>query len=502
MSSRDDEPASGADGLGEVAASGVVWTTVQTWASRLTGMATVIILTRLLSPDDFGIVAIAMALPPLLQPLADMGMSTYLLRAERPTEQTFSTCFWYSAIAGVVVTGLLLAAAPIVGIALNVPEVVPIGLAVAPVAFLIILGAVPMAVLRRNLRFRALAAQTVAASFVGQVVAVVLAFTGFGAWALVWQALVFQAITVVFAWSSSRFRPTFAFSRVEFIHMAKFGIKVIGNHILNPAAIWVVNALVVWFLGTATLGFLNIAQRLIVLAQELTTNALGPVTTVLFSRLRDAASDRLRAGYLRAASVSYVLVAPIMAFIAVGAPEIIPIVFGNQWGESIVPAQWLAVAGILTASAIIDSALFLTLGRPGAWLVYSVSIDACVLLVALLALPHGLGPYVVGYVGASLLATIVRCVLVGRFLSRPWWHVCAPLGRVAVPVGGAAAAASLVILLVDAPQPIVKLLMIGAVLVAVYAGLIYLLARELWVELTRLGGTILDSLRRRKRGQV
>ncbi|MDN3310110.1 lipopolysaccharide biosynthesis protein [Microbacterium oryzae] len=490
------EKAAAQPALAKVAAAGIAWTTAQTWVSRLGGMATVVILARLLSPEDFGVVAIAMALPPILQLIADMGLSTYILQAERPTRRTYSTFFWYSATAGVVLSGLLLAAAPVVGAVLDTPEVVPISAALAPVALFVVLGSVPVTMLRREMRFRVIALQTVVASIASQIVAVTLALTGFGAWALVWQTLTFQFIVLVLAWFSSRFRPRFAFSVAEFVEMTRFGVKVVGTQVLGAAAIWAVNAIIVGALGTATLGYLNIAQRLITLAQELTTNALGMVSTVLFARIRND-RVRLRGAFLRSLSISYAVAIPPMVLVAVGAPQIIPIVFGEQWGDSVVPAQLLAVAAVFASLAGVDYSLFIALGKPGTWFVYFVAIDLIVVGVTALVVSQGLVAYAVGYAAAAVLATAVRWVMLGRQLSSPWWRIAEPFARTALPSACAAAVGVGVGALTAEWPALLALIAMGSAMLVVYLPLIRLTSPEAWSELSRLLGGAVRRLRPR-----
>ncbi len=131
-----------------------------------------------LSPADFGVVAAALSLLTFVYLLADMGFGTYLVQVEKPTPRAFSTAFWYSNAAGIVLTVGLLLLAPLFAVALGIPEVEPVIQGIAPAALLVTLGSVPTAVLRRELKFRLLAIQSVVAGFIGQIVAVVMASRG------------------------------------------------------------------------------------------------------------------------------------------------------------------------------------------------------------------------------------------------------------------------------------------------------------------------------------
>lgn len=471
-------------GLAGDAASSVLWTVAQKWVIRVTGLVTIAILTRLLSPEDFGLVAIALSMLLLVQLLSDLGFSTYIVQAENPTARTLSTAFWFSAAAGLVLTGLLALCAPLVGLILRTPDAVPVVQGLAPAALLVALGSVPLALLRRDLRFRAIAIQAAVAGAVGQAIAIVFAFGGLGVWALIAQTLSYQLLATTLAWWAARWRPTGGFSGRALGEMASFGVKVVGIEFVALGRAWAENAIIVIFLGTTGLGYLSIAQRLIQIFQDLTTTALVPVSVVVFSRIRNT-TDRLRSGYLRAQSASYAVVVPVMVVLAAGAPALIPLFFGDQWGPSVVPAQILAIAGIFTLGAL-DQGLFLGLGKPGSWFVYAVVIDAATVGATMAAVHFGLSAIAVGFLLVAISATSARWVLVGRQLQAHWWTVAAPLARCAVPAAAAAAGGFGVAHAASDLDPLVELALVGAVILTVYLPLIRWSMPDTWLEVRRL----------------
>ena len=159
---------------------------------------------------------------------------------------------------------------------------------------LVVVAAVPTALLRRRMAFRRLAIQGTAAAALAQVVAVVIALAGGGVWALVAQAITTTLVTTTAAWIAAGWRPTLSFSRSEFGTMARFGYKVVGVELVAVLRNWAETAIIAVSLGTAALGYLTIAQRLVQVAQELGGSAVAPVSVVVLARVRDM-PDRLRA---------------------------------------------------------------------------------------------------------------------------------------------------------------------------------------------------------------
>lgn len=480
-------------GLTGEAASSVLWSMTEKWILRVTGLVTMAILARFLLPEDFGLVAIALSMVAMVQTLADAGFSTYLQQSEDVSRRTTNTAFWFTAGAGFVLAGLLIAAAPLVAAVLSTPEITPVIRTMAPAALLVALGAVPVALLRRQLRFRALAVQTAVAGAAGQAIAIILAISGAGVWALVAQTLVVQFLSTLLAWVAARYLPSRTFSRQQLGQMLRFGVKVIGVEYVSLGRLWAEQAIIISVLGTAGLGFYTIAQRLVMIAQDLTTSALVPVSVTVFARIRDSA-DRLRSGYLRAQTISHVLVVPVMLVLAVGSPWAIPLVFGDQWGPSIVPAQILGVAALFTLGAL-DHGLFYSLGKPGRWLVLAVVVELGTLSVTLLAAPYGLTAIAWGYLAVAILTTAARWLMVGRQLQAPWWRIASPLARCAAPAATAGGAAYLVSLWVGDLHDLAVLTCISVCIVIVYLPLARWFLPDTWDEVRKLGAAKLRTAR-------
>jgi len=278
----------------------------------------------------------------------------------------------------------------------------------------------------------------------------------------------------VLAWWKVHWLPSFWLSLRQFRHMAAFGIRVSAVDLVatsrNSAESWIVTLA----LGTPALGLLNVGQRIVQVAQELTAASLTPVSTVVFAKVRES-WDRLRSAYLKALGVAYAVVSPIMIVIVVTAPVSIPLLFGDAWRASVLPAQALAVAGIITLGAMLDQGLFYGLGRPGAWLTYAIVVDAATVATTAVAVRWGLAGVAVGFVGVAIAATGARWVLVGRILGLPVRTMARPFLTVMVPAAAAMVLGSLTLGLVTPLGSLAALVLSGFVTVVVDVVLLRLL---------------------------
>lgn len=471
--------------VGRRTVAGVLWLTAQKWATRLLGFVTIAVLTRLLAPEDFGVVAAASTVLPFFFLVADLGFAAYIVQAKRTDRRMLSTAWWFSLIAGAVLSGLLIAISPVLGLAFGDARVVPVLQALSIWVLLTAVGSVPMAILRRNMRFRLLATQGAAAAIIAQIFALALAFGGYGAWALVGQSLVAPAVTTLCAWWVARWRPTRNFSSVEFGRMIGYGVKVLAVEFIAMLRAWGEAAVISAVLGIAALGFMSIAQRLVQVVQDLTGGAIIPVTTVSFARLRDDAA-RLQNAYTRALSLSYAVLSLPLTVVAVTAPMLIPLLFGVGWEASTQVAQLLAIAGTMTIAAALDHGLFYGMGRPGLWLVYAVIVDAVTLSTTALTARFGLVAIAAGFVVVCVLATIARWFLTARVLGARVRTVGRPFTYLLVAVLLSGAVGLAITAVTASWQSILSILTAAAGTAIVHIGVTALMAPRVITEVRGL----------------
>lgn len=463
--------------------AGVGWLAAQTWVAKAGGFLTLVILTRLLTPTDFGLVAIAMTVLPLVYLIADLGFGTYVMQLAELDRVTTSTAFWYSASSGVVLAGGLALCAPLLEGLFGVPGVSMVVLGMTPAILLVAISAVPVALLRRGMRFRALALQSAAAALIAQAVAIGLALAGAGVWALIAQTCVAQAVILVGAWIAARWRPDFTFGRQTFATMVRFGGKVVGVNVVAVVRMWAENAIIANVLGAAALGRLSVAQRLVQTTQEIASSAVSPISTVVFAQVRDD-PERLRRGYARALGLAYLTITPAPTAIVVLSPILVPLLFGPQWGESAIASQALALAAIFTLGAVLDHGLFYGLGRPGTWLAYATVIDTITVGATVIAVWSGIVAVAIGFAIVAATATIARWVLVARAIGSSVWTVARPLtSALVLALVSGAAGWGVLVLASGLPAPLV-VLAAGLVILSVHVLLAFVLlpasAREVF----------------------
>lgn len=476
------------EGVTRQAISGVVWMTSQKWVVRVLSLVTIAVLTRFLSPEEFGLVAAASTVLPFFYLLADLGFAAYIVQAEKADQRLLSTGFWFSLLAGAVLAGLLFAIAPVFGLVFQDTRVVPILQVLSLWVVFTAVASVPTALLRRNMRFSALAKQAAVSAMVAQIAAIVMTLLGYGVWALVAQSLTSIAIASVWAWVAARWHPTLAFSRTDFVIMAKFGSQVLAVEFVAMLRAWAETAIISGVLGMSAVGYMSIAQRLVSAVQELTGSALVSVTTVAFAKVRTD-PQRLRAAYIRALRMTYAVMAPPLTFVAVAAPLVIPILFGNGWQHSFQTAQVLALAATLTVGAALDHGLFYGVGRPGRWFVYAVVVDAATVAMTAMTARWGILAVAAGFLVVALVSTVARWFLVGGILKAQARTVAGPFLFLLVATVCSGLAGWGVLLLSQELPALWSVVFAGAAVIGIHLVVMRLMARpaldEAWGILRR-----------------
>ncbi|MBS3180072.1 lipopolysaccharide biosynthesis protein [Pseudoclavibacter sp. Marseille-Q4354] len=344
------------------AVTGMGWAAVEKWSSRLVSLLVLLVLGRLLTPADFGLVALGTVFMTFLNVFVDQGFGRALVQRKVLGEKHASTAFWFGLTSSVALAGLLILLAPSLASIFDEPGLAPIIQVMSLGLVLYALSSVPQALLEREFKFRALAGRRVLGTLLGGVSAVVAASFGMGAWALVVQTLVTAAVGVIVLWSTADWRPSFTFSWQSFRELWPVGFSVVGIELVGFANSQADKLLVGAFLDATALGYYFFAMRIISIMVELFSAVLSSISLTTFSRLQHD-REQMRAWLYRLTSISCCLAMPAFAVLAAVAPEAVPLVFGEQWRESGPLVQILCVLGAINAVAVFDRSALLAVGR-------------------------------------------------------------------------------------------------------------------------------------------
>jgi O-antigen/teichoic acid export membrane protein len=344
-------------------ARGLTWTIANAWGIQALNLVVFVILARLLVPADFGLVALAVVFVAFAQLLVDQGLGDALVQRREVTRSHIDTAFWVSVTTGCVLTVLGIGLAIPIAAVLREPELRPILQVLSLTFVLAALSSIQIALLRREFAFRSLAVRGLVAAAGGGMVGVALAYSGHGAWALVGQLVAAAALSVITLWWVSPWRPGFQASRRDFRELFGFGINVVGSDVLGFLSRNVDNLLIAVFLGTTPLGIYAVGYRILETSQKLLINIARKLTFPAFSRLQED-PDRMKRAYFRVTRAGGAVIMPGYVALALVAPELTIVLFGERWAASGWVAAVLFLIGPVLSMQAFSGALLNAAGHP------------------------------------------------------------------------------------------------------------------------------------------
>jgi len=366
--------------LKQKALKGIIWSGAQTWGGRAVSFIVFVVLSRLLTPEAFGLVAMASLFITFIQTFQDQGFGDAIIQRSDLQQEHLDTAFWTNLLTGVLLTLVSIICSGLIATLFHQPQLVPIIRWLSLSFILAGLSSTQQAILRRQLAFKELTLRSVSAIFVGGVIGVVLAFLGFGVWSLVTQTLINGLVGIMVLWRVSHWRPSFHFSKKHFHDLFTFGVNIIGMNILNFFNRHADDLLIGYFLGPTLLGFYTIAYKLFGTMTELLTSVTNAVAFPTFSRLQND-SERMHRAFYQAVHYTSLIAFPAFIGMAVVAPELIPTLFGPQWTISIPVLRVLAFIGILLSIFYFHNSLVIAIGKPS-WRLGMIFLNAITNVIA------------------------------------------------------------------------------------------------------------------------
>ena len=343
--------------------------------------AAVPVLTRLLPPSEFGLVALAMAVTSFMLYMGDAGLAKSLVRTDVKDTDVWSSVFWATVLFTAALSVILLALAWPTAEFFNEIRLAPMLLALAVLPLIQGVMAAPTAALTKQENFFTLAVSEFVSAIVGVTVALVMAFQGFGAWALVMQNLALWVVKGVIIVGASSFRPrtVFAFDRLG-DHLV-FARNTIGFAITSYLSRQTDQLVIGKLLGASALGVYSIAFRIMALPAYIVGGAIQSALFPKFVHLKDNL-PQLRRVVLTSTNLQAAFVFPGMAAVAVASSSFFTILLSPSWESAALIFALMAPAGALQTVTQMNGVLLQAVGHTGARLRLTVEY-AIIWLVAL-----------------------------------------------------------------------------------------------------------------------
>lgn len=346
------------------------------------------VISRLLSPEDFGLVAMVTALATLIGVFSNAGLGNAMVQANNATEEHLSTMFWLGLIICTCFGILFALIAPLIAWFYGDQRTFAIALVLAPTFVIGGLTAQLHAIMARRLRFDVVAGIDYLSHLATVVVAICLAAVGCGYWALVGSIYAGGVCSLLCLSISTRWRPGRPRWGNETVAMVRFGKMITVNELLRALCGNIEQVLLGRFGDAVMLGYYNRAVQILSLAVGPLGRTAEVVASSALARLQDE-PEKLKANFLAGYAAWVAFIFPVIAILVLCADPFVNILLGSMWGETTVLLRWLA-PGLLAASIMLPLNWYLfAIGKPGRIASLTV-MQACFMLPAYgLAVPYG-----------------------------------------------------------------------------------------------------------------
>lgn len=407
-------------------------------------LASMVVLARLLTPRDFGLVAMTAPVLGLFTLMVDWGLTMASTQSREIRQDQLSALFWINAGAGVLLALLMIAVSPL--LVLIFGEARLIGLSAALSATLVAHGlrAQHEALLRRRLRYGFLHASGAAAGAIGLAVAILAALAGLGVWSLVWWQLTVQGVQNALLWQAARWKPSRPTFRVDIRPFLRYGNRFAPTSLLYHLARSFDGFVVGAAAGAGDLGLYRKAHGVIMEPLQLLIHAVHRIVPASLSRLQDD-DHRFARFYLHALGLISFAGWSAIGLAAAEAPALVTLLLGDQWLASIPLVRWLApgAMAMVLGTAATDWAYSPRGEFNRLLLVRAVRLGSAVVGVLAGWWVGGVAGVAIGYTIASVAAMIVE---IRAAVARMPVHARHVIGVLLRPLLAAAAAAAVVVL--------------------------------------------------------
>ncbi len=373
------------------------------------------VLARILTPDDFGLIAMLFAVTAFVEMFRDMGLSSATIQRKDIDQSQVSALFWTNVAFSGLVSSLIILAAPWIAAYYGREELTNVGRVIGLTFFLGGLNAQHTALLARQMRFAPQAIVTVCAMFVGAIASIIAAYKGMGYWSLVIGQVALAGASTIGIWSVSGWMPGRPRWDPSVGPMLKYGFNLAGFGFINTFARSFDSVLIGSNLGATQAGLYSKAYQFVLLPIQQINTPLSRVAMPALSRLQSDPAQ-YRRFFINAVGVTTFIGMPIVALLFVAANEAILLQFGPQWTESVPLFRLLAPAAFFGTFNVATGWVYASLGHTHRQLKWGVVTSICSVTGFLLAIKLGYGAK-----GVAAAFSIVYC---GVTMGIPGFWFC------------------------------------------------------------------------------
>lgn len=382
--------------------SGFKWNALGQFSTYAIQFVLGIVIARLLDPADYGVIGMLAIFMAIAQAFVSSGFGSALIRKSDRTEVDCSTAFYFNVAVAVILYGVLFLSAPAIAAFYKAPLLTDVVRVYSLTLIISSLGIVPRALRSVAVDFKTQAYASVISVIVSGLVGLYLAYSGYGVWALVWQAIISSCVGVAVIWALARWRPLLVYSWKSFRSMFSYGSRLLASGLLHTVYTHASSILIGKFYTPAELGNYDRGNSIASLPSLKLSDVFHSVTFPILSKLQDD-DERLKNVYHKYVAMTSLVIFFIMTLLAVVARPLVLLLLTEKWLGAVPFLQVFCFAYMFDSICRLNNNMLFVKGWSGMFLKLEIIKKAIVTPFFLLAIPYG--PLVICYV--AVLHTVV-----------------------------------------------------------------------------------------------
>lgn len=406
--------------LKQKAAAGMVWTALQKYSTMGIQFISGIILARLLTPYDYGCIGMLSIFMVLAEAFIDGGFGSALIQKKQPTQEDYSTIFWWNLSMAVLMYSILYVSAPAISRFYDIPLLCDVLRVQGIVLFIYAFNIVQRNQLRKSLNFKVLSIVSIISSIIVLLVTIIMAYKGYGVWALVAHNLVGAAIPAIVFWFVIKWRPIVTFSKQSFKELFGFGFYMFWTHLIESLSRQVTGLVIGKVYNPTTLGYYSKALGTERIASYTISSIMTQVTYPLYAEVQDNRRVMINMIKRLTTTISYITF-PLMFILMLTAKPLFILLYSDKWIQCIPYFQVLCFAGLAACLQSVNLQTISAIGKSKTMLIWTVVkriIGLCAMVGGLLV--FGMKGLLVGVIINAWFSYFVNISLVSKHIGYKW----------------------------------------------------------------------------------
>lgn len=393
--------------------SGVKWSAIGRFSNKGVSFVIGLLLARMLSPLDYGVVGMLGVFFAIAQTFIDSGFGTALIRKKDCTEEDFSTAFYFNIGVGFISFLILFLSAPLIANFFDTPILKDVARVLAINLFLNSLTIVQYAKLKIALNFKLSAKVSIITTILSGIVGLAMAYMGFGVWSLVFQSVSSGIISTILLWIATKWRPQRTFSKRSFKYLFGFGSKILTASLLHTVYSNLTTIIIGKFYTAKDLGYYSRGESLATFPSSNVTGILQNVTYPILSKLQDD-DTRLIKVYRKYISMASMIIFFGMFLLAALAKPFILTLLTDKWANSIIYLQVFCFAWMFDHLCVLNLNILYVKGRSDLVLRLEVIKKTISISMIIAAIPFGVLAICISRAIYTQIAVIINTYYTGK----------------------------------------------------------------------------------------